>query len=378
MALLFNEIQQTAQTHIFIVGVGGYPYLEGGTQEKVQMLDGAKQLKQLSSPQVSVEAFYNTVMDLHNAQAWMKPLGSIELLLSPAPGGKQVFGDAAQQPATIANIKAAYWNWKARCDTDAGNIAIFFFCGHGLDKGEHYLLAEDFGEVPGNPWDATFAFDQTRRAFFNCKASTQLFFVDACRQVTADMLLIDLPINPIEPPNILSKECKFNLTQKAAAANESAYGKKDEPSFYTKALTGALKGNASNNDAGEWRIATGTLSSKMNTYLQDESPDEGYSQRCVSTNNGDTDILRFDSAPVVSLKVTCDPAAALQQAELYCIDPATDIGPTRPPDVHPWQLDISAGIYKIGANFNGPLFKQHQVFAYVKPPKFIQTLNCMP
>jgi hypothetical protein len=123
--MLFNEVQQTAQTHVFIIGVGGYPYLAGGTQEKAQILDGAKQLKQLSSPQVSVESFYNTVMDLHKTHAWMKPLGSIELLLSPAPGGKQVFGGAVQQPATIANIKAAYWKWKTRCDTIGHGLFIY-------------------------------------------------------------------------------------------------------------------------------------------------------------------------------------------------------------------------------------------------------------
>jgi hypothetical protein len=378
MALLFNKIQQTAQTHVLIIAVGGYPYLSGGDHERAQTFDGAQLLGQLTSPQVSAEAFYETLMDLHHNQSWIKPLGSIDVLVSPAPGGKRVFNGQQPDRPTIANISLAYFNWKQRCDTNPDNVAVFFFCGHGLDKAEHYLLAEDFGFIPGNPWTGAFAFDLTRRAFFSCRASTQLFFVDACRQVTTDMLQTEIPTTPIEPPNLLSRDCQFNLTQKAAAANEMAYGKKSEPSFYTKALIGALKGNAANNETGEWRIGTGTLSSKMNSFLQNESPLEGYPQRCISTTSNVTDILRFAAPPEVALRVTCNPEAALAKAELFCIDPATDTGPTRPPAIEPWQLNVRAGIYKIGARFNEPIYRHTPVYTLLMPPRVSQSLNCVP
>lgn len=377
MALYFNQIQQSPQTHILIIGVGGYPYLNGGTKAIPQTFDGAQMLGQLSSPPVSAEAFFNMAVELHSEGAWIKPLGSINVLVSPDPTANNLFGGKALEPATIGNIENAYLDWKKLCDADPENVAIFFFCGHGLDKAEHYLLAEDFGQRPDNPWKGSFAFDMTRRAFFSCKARTQLFFIDACRQLSSDMLKTDLPANPIEPPSLLAKDCKFNLTQKAAAANESAYGKKNEVSFYTKALIGALKGNASNNDIGEWRIATGTLSYKMNSFLQLEAPGEGYPQRCISTTSDTTDIIRFTKPPMVPLLVTCTPDAALPFAELSCLDPNTNQGETRPPQGDPWETRIKAGLYKIEANFRGGEYKSNYIFKLVTPPSVNQILNCM-
>ncbi len=377
MALLFNQTQQVPQTHILIIGVGGYPYLNAGTKAVAQTFDGAQLLGQLSSPPVSTEAFYNTVMELHQNQCWIKPLGSVDVLVSRAPGGKPVFPGHNPEAATLSNIKKSYREWKKRCDSTPENVAIFFFCGHGLDKGEHYLLAENFGEEPANPWEGSFAFDMTRRSFFSCKARTQLFFVDACRQVTSDMLKTDLPANPIDPPSLMAKDCAFNLTQKAAASNESAYGKKDEVSFYTKALIGALKGNAVNNDFDDWRISTGTLSARMNAFLQLESPGQGYPQRCISTTSDITDIIRFAEPPIVPLKLSCHPEDALAFAELSCLDPNTNLGETRLPGITPWEIKLKAGIYKLQARFNGGQYKSNSVFKPVMPPSLEQKLNCM-
>jgi len=226
------------------------------------------------------------------------------------------------------------------------------------------------------PWRGSFAFDLTRRAFFSCKAQTQLFLVDACRQLTSDMLKTELPTNPIEPPSLLARDCKYNLTQKAAAANESAYGKKNEVSFYTKALIGALKGNASNNDIGEWRIGMGTLSSKINNLLQLEAPGEGYPQRCINTTSDTTDIIRLAEPPLVPLKVTCSPDAALAVAELSCLDPVTNQVEKRAPHTLPWEITIKAGLYKIEASFSGGEYNPHFVFRSVTPPSVNHIFNC--
>jgi len=373
----FDQPPASPQTHILIIGVGNYPFLNGGAEAKQQTFDGGQLLGQLSSPPVSAEAFYNAALYLHKVEAWIRPLGSINLLVSAPATANNIFGGKTLEPATIANIKQAYWDWKSECDANPDNVAIFYFCGHGLDKAEHYLLAEDFGRQPGNPWDGSFAFDMTRRAFFSCKAKTQLFFVDACRQVTSDMLRTDLPANPIEPPDLRAKDCQFNLTQKAAAANESAYGKKNDVSFYTKALIGALKGNAVNNDIGEWRIATGALSHKMNGLLQLEAPSEGYPQRCISTTSDTADIIRFSGPPMVPVKVTCVPDNALAYANLACVNANTNQSETRGPQSQPWEISIKAGLYKIEASFANGQFKPDAIVRPVMPPSVNQTLNCM-
>jgi hypothetical protein len=91
-----------------------------------------------------------------------------------------------------------------------------------------------------------------------------------------------------------------------------------------------------------------------------------------------TDILRFAAPPEVALRVTCNPEAALAKAELFCIDPATDTGPTRPPAIEPWQLNVRAGIYKIGARFNEPIYRHTPVYTLLMPPRVSQSLNCVP
>jgi hypothetical protein len=377
MSLLFGQKDPVseARTHVLIIGVGGYPYLSGGTKETTQTTDGAQALGQLSSPPASAEAFYNTVLKLE--RNWITPLGSVEVLVSPAPTGKPVFTGQNVDAATLNNIEDVYGDWKKRCNSNPDNVAIFFFCGHGLDKGEHYLLAEDFGKQPDNPWRGAFAFDMTRRGFFTCVAKTQLFFIDACRQVTPDMLRTDLAVTPIDQPSLLAKDCTYNLTQKAAAANEKAYGKKNEASFYTKALIGALSGNAVNRDTGAWRINTAGLSTKMNAFLQLEAPDQGYPQRCISTTSDVVDIIQFDAAPMLSLQVTCDPDAALALAELSCVELQTNDTQMRPPAATPWNLQIQAGFYKIQASFNGGSPYAHTpVFKPLMPPFVVEKLKC--
>lgn len=57
--------------HVLLIGVGGYPFLTGGENQLPQTNDLAR-LRQLSSPQFSVEAIYNTLLDLNPDPAVIK------------------------------------------------------------------------------------------------------------------------------------------------------------------------------------------------------------------------------------------------------------------------------------------------------------------
>src|SRR5688572_2449547 len=231
MALVFDNISNEPQTHIFIIGIGGYPYLKDGATP-APLPNDLKNLGQLTSPPVSAEALYNTAIELHNNNSWITPLGSIEVLVSPSPGGIPVFtGFNNIEPATHANIDKSYAAWKTRCDSSVDNIAIFYFCGHGLGKGlDQFLLVEDFGKNANSPWADAISFDDSRIAFYSCKAKTQLFFVDACREVTNTLLLYNVKGAQLETPPYVTTDCKYYLNMKAAATNEKAYGKRNEPS----------------------------------------------------------------------------------------------------------------------------------------------------
>src|SRR5688572_33370818 len=90
MSLIFDESDSSPQTHVFLIGVGGYPYLKDGELAIAQEGE-LNSLGQLSSPQVSIYKLYQTIVSLHNDQCWVRPLGSVEVVLSPVKNGVPVF-----------------------------------------------------------------------------------------------------------------------------------------------------------------------------------------------------------------------------------------------------------------------------------------------
>jgi hypothetical protein len=156
-------------------------------------------LGQLSSPPVSAEALANwflarqadprTAHGFHNPHV---PLASIEMLISPSWGTRdpvQLYryaragGDViAVHGASRERISACYAAWLGRVKTQPDNIGIFYFCGHGLTGLNDYVLPEDFGHEPLNPWHDAIDIAGTARAARRAVAGALYFFIDACRE----------------------------------------------------------------------------------------------------------------------------------------------------------------------------------------------------
>lgn len=368
MALYFEDSSNGPKTHILVIGVGGYPYLKGGISEKVQIKDAAKALGQLTSPPVSAEAFCKMAIELQDSQSWATPLGSIDVLVSNPPEGKNVFEGIEVKPPVMENIKDSYFAWKERCDSHEDNVALFLFCGHGLGKGEHYLLAEDFGRRPAEPWDGCFAFDMTAMGFGTCKAKTQIFLVDSCRQVTFDMESLDLTIAPLEQARFTTSACDNRLVQKAAAHNESAYGQKNKESFYVSAIIKAFKGNAAQKNSGVWKVSTGSICSKMNDLIEWEVSGAHPRQRCDNLITGETSIVILQSAPRAVFNITCSPLQALTHADFTYTEVNTGLSENRPPAGMPWNVNVAAGIYEVRAEFHEGNYQSKPETTVVSPP----------
>lgn len=377
MALLYNGPNEGPQVHAFIVGIGNYPYLKGGTNEVHQTVAGLEQLGQLSSPSVSAYEFYKLLLELDKKKNLSKPLGSVELIVSPNPGAKRKPTDVVTEAATQKNIETAYYAWKHRADSHQDNIAIFFYSGHGLQKGEHYLLAEDFGQNPHNPWTGALAFDGTRTAFHGCQAQTQLFFVDSCRQITWGMKDRDLIIPPLEQVNHNTGECAYNLTMKAASTNEAAHGEKDQPSFFTKALVKGLKGHVAENEDDLWQVKTGLLANHIHSLMRMEKATEGYKQRVVNTLGESISVVNYKKPPKVMLEVTCNPDDAMPYADLTATSMDTQKEYTRNKTKDPWKVELSAGIYLLKAEFTDKKYKNNKKPSSVNPPFRKERMNCL-
>ena len=380
MALVINKTaDNTPQTHVLIIGVGHYPYLSGGASTVPQTFGGVNQLTQLTSPCISAKAFCETVLSFDKPNAsirWKQSLGSVELLLSPLPQQIGNMADIPYDAATRVNIENAYREWKQRCNTHSENIAVFYFCGHGLEKESQFLLAEDFGRNPDNPWNGAIDMDLTRRAFHACKANTQLFFIDACRQVTASMLTHQLSVSAIDIPSMLTADCLYNLTLKGAANNESAFGRRDDISYFTKALINGLTGHAATKVNDDWVIITGTLASKMTQFIQLLEPGQGFRQRCTSNLSDSTDVIHFGGPPEVDLFVSCDPDEALAAAELTYENLHTSVKESRAPLKDPWKVRVAAGVYNLSAQFQQPPFQNGSKVCFVMPPIVNEKILC--
>ena len=141
----------TRGTHALVIGVGEYPWLDGGKQPRFAHFEG---MGQLSSPPVSARAFAEWLLSptgYHNPAC---PLASLDLLVSDAstdqfapPGGTST----TIQRARFADVAAAITAWFQRGD-HADDLLLFFYCGHGVARGLNMtLLPEDYGSLQTPP-----------------------------------------------------------------------------------------------------------------------------------------------------------------------------------------------------------------------------------
>lgn len=368
MSLVFDQIQNIPQTHVFIIGIGEYPYLTGGIEadENSPLRDWG--LGQLTSPPQSAKALYEKVLELDDRNSWVKPLGSVELLLSSQD---ELFPGQSIERATLENIKSSYYKWRERCESSKDNVAFFFFCGHGLEKDGHYLLAEDFGENLYNPWEGAFDFDNTRSAFQKCLAETQIFLVDACRQMTNDMFLQNITAMPLQNFHYMRGQCRNDLTIKSTVNSEAAYGGLDQPSVFVQILLKALDGQAAIRENGVWSISISSMHTTINKLIESDL------QRPSFSGTDSIAIIQLPAIPLVDLEISCNPDIALTHARLSCRNLNSSYQNAREPAPDPWQINLEAGIYELGATFNDPPFKNTILNISVIPPFTREKLKCL-
>lgn len=375
MSLAFDETAAGgAQTHALVIGVGGYRHLLGGSEERQQIFRHAGLLKQLTSPPRSAVAIAEWLVRRKDDLA--QPLGSIDLLVSAPPSDDEFTtnGLTARLP-TIANIFEAYDSWRNRCDSEVDNIAIFYFCGHGLEKVDQHLLAEDFGATPNNPWTGSFAFNATRVGFFNCRARMQCFFSDACRKITSAMLNSTPTVIPLEINDFNGVECDHSLSIQAAAGGEEALGPKSGVSYFAQALIRAFEGGAARNSAGKWVVDTGEVASRITDIIRMVNKSEGFAQRCDARVTASTRLLKVKQAPNVPIAISCIPDAANAVASLS-FEPLDLPGDPRKQEGAPWELEVPAGFYKAKARFSNGGFNNREDTVIAFPPSQIVQLQC--
>lgn len=368
--ILENIEVEKPHTHVFIIGVGEYPHLLDG---KGPVLDNPMRLKQLTSPPISAKAFGDWILkNLNNPDA---PLGSVELLLSPADkyvrpqDGEQFSVEAA----TMKKIKLAFDKWYERCNSHKDNVAIFYFCGHGLEKVVDYplLLTEDFGESEIRLWENAIDFHSTFLGMARCQAKIQCYFIDACRQTPPELQEIQqIRATALVHPSISQKQREV-LKLFATNTNQSAYGPYNQVTRFTDALINCLNGLGSEKHKKQWLVTTGKLGLNVAKILEKGNRASNVpQQKPVLTGSGIVTIHVCNTPPSVPVAISLNPTEASNFAELSLLKEKTvQYRPQLDLKSKQWKDNVLASIYRCHTHFPQEThFHPNDTEMWIEPP----------
>lgn len=379
MTVLLDDGQADPGTHVLLVGVGHYPFLkDGNAPNPFGMPMG---MGQLSSPPLSVCALATWFMDagagFHNPD---RPLRSLQVLCSAdapvqviGPGGGPQAVDRARMPA----VRQAVIDWMARAGRNSENLAVFFFCGHGLAFGEaeNALLLEDFGGNPAHPMADAIAFDSMRLGVMrHCVANHQIHLVDACRTPPTKEFLDTYGNGATGDPIAvagLSRKLRDKIAPVyfATGLASAAYGLNGQPSLFTQGLLQSMRGPASRDKDDHWEVQVPALAEGINKCVASMSF-QVQPQYCQPHETGpELMIHRLRADPEVIVKIFTRDPNLLPLAILAHVDEGTQVREERPPDPAPWWVALSTGSYRFEALAAG---NKTQVLGqrskYVMPP----------
>ncbi|MET7400421.1 caspase family protein [Dactylosporangium sp. NPDC005572] len=297
-------------------------------------------------------------------------------MISTPGGGAIRLPDGTRETVDAAvfhEFKAAFRRWYSRCHADPDNIALFFFCGHGWDRDGQLLLLEDVGKDPHAVFEHCVELSEVRALMQHCRARTQLYFVDACRQmpsgffqlVATALPLMDrpervtLPLAPLDAPVYFSTAKRFDVENDVGAVTP-----------FTAAVLRTLDGlGAHRNGANQWTIATDRFGPHLRDVMAWDYPEaDRWAFLTVEGEQSGASVLRtLDGPPRVPFRLTCSPAGALAAA-------AAKLRHVRPSPEPPLSVaadgrgEVIAGVYQLHLEFPTGTFREESVFEEVLPP----------
>jgi hypothetical protein len=346
-------------THALVIGVGAYPHLNGGTGKRTADHDG---MEQLTSPPISAREFASwLISDFHHPE---KPLASVSFLLSEAdpfpftdPTDAAKIFDVAE--ATSKNVEDAVKAFFKRGDEDAGNQLIFYFCGHGIGQGtDTALLLSDYGEDEFNALKGAIDFRLLRLGMNRCKATNQIYFVDACRSSTDTLIEAagnagGVIIGAGRRPSGL--EPRRAPVFYATLNGFKAYAIPGKPTIFTDALLKSLRDLAADDEMGDWRVATGKLQTAVEHVMERAAADIQKRQVPTADEFSNFHLTFIKDVPDALVYVVSNPPDAIEAATLsfQLAGGALTNAPVDGRNSELWTLQLPSGEYEFTAIFGG-------------------------
>lgn len=353
-------------THVFIIGVGDYPHLKDGSGT---LSVNHRGMGQITSPPVSAMEMLRWVdSTLNNPDA---PLKSIEVLISQVGQAQFTDSDGLTQliaPATWDNYETSVFAWKQRANSCSENVAIFYFCGHGMGDGVNtYLLMSDAGKSAKLLRHAANV-RALRLAMGSCSALKQIYLIDACR--TIDLALVMDPYDSdqsgLPEPDILEIFKGANPVLFSARIGEQAFGTPGQVSVFTEALLNGLNRCAVFRPHGlHWAVSPHQLQVAIAALMDDFSGTEQCPADGISGKGFQIHVLT--KAPEVVVDVYLSNKAANGMADISYTSAGNRV--IRPDLSHPWRTFVPDGQCLVEATFAPTAqFTSQPVTVFMVPP----------
>lgn len=241
-----DNVRDKPRTHVMIIGVGEYAH--GRERQGTEI---AWDLDQLSSPPRSADAMAQYfINEFENSD---HPVGTVTMLVS-YPGVPQ------PKRATLANTRKAMLEWRSAFQGHPDNMVVFYFCGHGVSKGQKLaLLLEDFGNDE-NGYEPAIELDTLRGTMKNAIPLKQLFLVDCCRSAADNLYANEthlgtrvLTIGPhARQDGIVVRQSVLFPSMEGQAA----FGQIDDISVFTACFLDAVRFAGVSGVTGDWVVTT--------------------------------------------------------------------------------------------------------------------------
>jgi hypothetical protein len=271
----------------------------------------------------------------------------------------------------MSNVEKAFDRWYKRCDSSEDNMAVFYFCGHGVMRESTALLLEDFGESDNRAFANAINMESTHQGMGKCKARLQCCFVDSCRQEAFKLgkQLNDLATMLVEPEFGVGMVHDAPIFY-ASAPGTLAYGLSGKVSRFTEALITCLRGRGAQRDATgtKWEVTTGSLGLGISQIVQQMNRDGEEIQLSPTggSNLMNSVLHEVEGVPTVPVTVCCAPSAATNESELVLKSKTQNY--QRDSGGGPWSIEIEAGYYTASAKFPLGKWKNAESELWALPP----------
>lgn len=372
MTLLFPEdghyqpLPQGPVTHAFVIGVGAYPDAKPGRGA----LDQLRTVPDLPSAADSAKFLCRWLLD--NGDKLAAPLASLEVLISDVAPAPNRFDWGIATPidrAVPQQIGTAGAAWLARLRARPGDVALFYWCGHGASLStEPVVFLEDLNSDPLRPWSYVNLAGLGRALQQDTQIDHAILFADACGETVAAFQLSDaqdfrfFQSARFGVPNLPKVMLLTAAPQGLLAYDGPIPGSAVRLGRFTQTLVKALDGASIRQSNRGWAVNSSGLRDDLLDLRQFYFPawnDQAFEPVAVMSFNRTHPVV-YPRNPVVPVTVTTNPVEAMDRYS-FCIHEtnAPDlVNPTTPADLTRkiWRIAIpprNTSVYAVAFNHTG-------------------------